>query len=375
MKKVSLDLQPCCGNRSGIGMYTFEIARRLVSDDTLSFSGNLFNLLGKQDGSEWRKAIALPLHECRYLPGKVYRLLGGLLPIGYQRLFGGKSDLTVFFNYLVPPCIRGKVITTIYDITYLRYPETVRARTLYNLRMRLKRSIARSDHILTISEFVRGELIELLHIPAEKISVIPCAAVFSEETAVLSAVEDKFDFHGPYILYVGTIEPRKNLTRLIHAFERLKEAQHIPHTLVLAGGSGWKNEEIYQAARSSPYTDAIRFTGYITEAEKTCLYRHADVFAFPSLYEGFGIPPLEAMHWGCPVVAANAASLPEVTGEAAVLADPFDETDLAAGLWRILSDADFAAMLAEKGKKRAEEYSWEDSAEKLKAVCRRVLNE
>ena len=374
-KQVVLDLQPCCGNRSGVGMYTYEIARRLVSDDTLSFSGNLFNLLGKQDGSEWRKAIALPLHECRCLPGKVYRLLGGLLPIGYQRLFGGRSDLTVFFNYIVPPHIKGKVITTVHDVTYLRYPETVRSRTLYSLRARLPHSIRRSDHILTVSEFTKRELTELLHIPPEKISVVPNAAVFSEEEAALADVEKKYGFHGPYILYVGTIEPRKNLVRLIHAFERLKAERHIPHMLVLAGGSGWKNEEIYQAARSSPYADAILFTGYITEAEKTCLYRHADVFVFPSLYEGFGIPPLEAMHWGCPVVAANTASLPEVTGDAAVLADRFDEADLAAGLWRVLSDAGFAAMLVEKGKKQAEKYSWEDSAEKLKEICRRVLNE
>ena len=374
-KRIVLDLQPCCGNRSGVGMYTFELARRLASDDTLSFSGNLFNRRGREDGSEWRREIALPLHECRWLPGRVYRLLGGLTPLPYQRFFGGESDLTVFFNYIVPPHIRGKVVTTIHDVTYLRYPETVRARTLYNLRLRLRRSVRRSDRIVTGSEFTKREMIELLHIPPEKISVVPNAAVFSDAEAALADVERKYGFDAPYILYVGTVEPRKNLVRLIRAFERLKAERSIPHTLVLAGGSGWKNEEIYQAARSSPYAGAIRFTGYITEAEKTCLYRHADVFAFPSLYEGFGIPPLEAMHWGCPVVAANAASLPEVVGDAAVLVDPLDEADLAAGLWRVLSDAGLAASLVEKGKRQAEKYSWEDSAEKLKEICRRVLNE
>lgn len=375
MKKVSLDLQPCGGNRSGIGMYTYEIAKRIRADEDLEFSGNLFNFMERHDHSQWISEMNIPVHQCRLLPYRIYRLMWEVFPLNYHRFFRGESDLTVFFNYLVPPRIKGKTITTVYDVTYIRYPETMKKITLYSLRWRLCRSIRRSDHILTISEFTKRELMELLKVPEKKISVIPCAATFSDAEVDFADVEQKYGFDDPYILYMGTIEPRKNLVRLIHAFERLKAEHPIPHTLVLAGGSGWKNEEIYQAAKESPYTDAIHFTGYLTEAEKTCLYRHADVFAFPSLYEGFGIPPLEAMHWGCPVVTANAASLPEVVGDAAVLVDPFDEADIASGLWRVLSDKDCAAALVEKGKRQAEKYSWEVSAEKLKEICRRVLNE
>ena len=375
MKRVSLDLQPCAGNRSGIGMYTYEIAKRVKSDNELEFSGNLFNFRNEHEHSQWISKINIPVYQCHLLPYHIYRLMWEVFPLDYRRLFSGKSDLTVFFNYLVPPRIKGKVITTVHDVTYLRYPETVKARTLYSLRWRLRRSIERSDHILTVSEFTKRELQQLLNIPEEKISVIPNAAVFSENAADFGDVSKKYGFDGPYILYVGTVEPRKNLVRLLHAFEQLKTERNIPHCLVLAGGNGWNNADIYQAAKDSKYADQIHFTGYVTEEEKSGLYRHADVFVFPSLYEGFGIPPLEAMHWGCPVVTSNAASLPEVVGDAAELVDPFDETDIARGIWNILSDEAYASELVDRGKRQAEKFTWEDSAKKLTEICRKVLNE
>ncbi len=145
--------------------------------------------------------------------------------------------------------------------------------------------------------------------------------------------------------------------------------------LVLAGGNGWQNEEIYQAARESRYGNDIIFTGYLTNEEKNCLYRHAALFVFPSLYEGFGMPPLEAMHWGCPVVTANTAPLPEACGDAAELVDPFKIESIANGIRRVYSDRQYADSLREKGCLQEKKFTWEASAQRLRDVCKEVLGE
>lgn len=370
--RVALELQPCCGKRSGIGVYTYELAKRLEARDGLAFEGNLFNFLRRNDNSVSLEGICIPLRECRLFPYGVYRRIWHVLPIPYQRLFPGSADLSVFFNYIVPPHISGKVITTIHDMTYLRFPETVEAKNLRRLRKGMSYSIKRSDHILTVSEFSKREIIELLGVPEEKISVVPNAAPMPQKGMEFASCAQKFGITGPYLFYVGNIEPRKNLARLIGAYAQLKREKGIPHQLVLAGGKGWGNEEIHQTASG---VEGVLFTGYLTEAEKATLYQNAEAFVFPSLYEGFGIPPLEAMSYGCPVVCANAASLPEVVGDAAELVDPLSEVDIARGIWRVLSDRERAAELVRRGYKQIKEYTWDASAEKLRQVCKAVLEE
>lgn len=371
---VVLELQPCCGSRSGIGTYTYEIARRLKDGDGLHFCGNLFNFFGKNDNRSSLEGIDMPISVFKSFPYGVYRRAWQFIPFRYETLFETPGDLTVFFNYVVPPRIRGKVITTVHDLTYLRYPETVDSRNLRRLKAGTKRSIEQSDRVLTVSEFSKREMVELLGVSEEKISVVPNAASYTDELTDFEELRRKYAITGPYILYVGTIEPRKNLIRLIKAFELLKSEHKLPHKLVLAGGSGWKNDEIFDAARSSPFSGDIIFTGYISGAEKNTLYKNASLFAFPSLYEGFGIPPLEAMHWGCPVVTADAASLPEVTGNASELVDPMSTESIADGIWRVLSDPAYADALTVNGKVRAKEYTWEASANRLTQICREVLN-
>lgn len=368
--KVALELQPCCGNRSGIGTYAYELARRLRDSDGLTFCGNLFNFLGRNDNSVSLAGIGMPIRESRLFPYGVYRRIWTVVPLRYDSLFPGRADLNIFFNYIAPPRVDGKIITTIHDLTYVRYPETVEKRNLRRLKHGMARSLERSDRILTISEFSRREIRELLGYPEEKISVVPCAPSTLRAPQNGEKATDRFGIRKPYILYVGTIEPRKNLVRLIHAFKLLKRENGIPHTLVLAGGRGWADQEIYKAANGAP---DVLFTGYVSEEEKSALYKGASVFAFPSLYEGFGIPPLEAMSLGCPVVCANAASLPEVTGGAAELVDHLDEASIAEGIWRVISDEAYAAELVRRGCERAKRYTWDASAEKLTDVCRTVL--
>ena len=236
-------------------------------------------------------------------------------------------------------------------------------------------SVKRSDKIVTVSHFSKQEIQKYLKVPEEKISVVYNAPSLTEGTADYDAVCKKYGIRGDYILFVGTIEPRKNVARLLRAFDLLKGDSKIPHQLVLAGGKGWQDEQIFQTFQSIKCSNDIVFTGYVSAEEKNTLYQNASAFVFPSIYEGFGIPPLEAMTWGCPVVCAEAASLPEVVGEAAELVDPLDEASIARGILRILSDHDYTSGLIQKGKLRAKEFSWERSAERLFAVCKEVLQQ
>lgn len=368
--RVALELQPCCGKRSGIGTYTYELAKRMQDRNGLEFCGNLFNFLGRNDNTAALKGVTIPVCESRIFPYGVYRRIWKAVPIPYQALFPGKTDLSIFFNYIVPPHISGKVINTVYDMTYLRFPETMDAKNRRRLQSGMAYSVERSDHILTISEFSKQEIMELLNVPEERISVIPCAPSLSGEAVDFEACAAKFGLSKPYILYVGTIEPRKNLVRLLKAFKYLKQKENIPHQLVLAGGKGWANEEIYQAA--SPMEDVL-FTGYLSEGEKYSLYKNAAAFVFPSLYEGFGIPPLEAMTFGCPVICADAASLPEAVGDAAELVNPLDEIGIAQGIWNVLSNLARAEELRQLGYEQAKKYTWTASADRLTDVCKAVL--
>lgn len=373
MKKVALELQPCCGKRSGIGVYTYELARRLKNRDSLEFCGNLFNFGGRNDNSESLNGITMPIRESRLFPYGVYRRSWNFLPLSYESLFPEKTDLTLFFNYIVPPKVPGKVMTVIHDLTYLRYPETMEKRNLRRIHKGIGYSVRRSDHVLTISQFSKREMAVRLGIPEEKISVVYPAPSVSEARADFKECSRKWSLARPYLLYVGTIEPRKNLSRLLRAFDLLKNREGIPHQLVLAGGRGWQDEEIMQTAKAITNARSVIFTGYLSDGEKNTLYQNADVFVFPSLYEGFGIPPLEAMSFGCPVVCSNAASLPEVVGETARLIDPLDERDIAQGIWDVLSNKEYASRLVTAGYRQSKKYTWDESAEKLTGICASVL--
>ena len=375
VKQVALELQPCCGSRSGIGVYTYELATRLRDVDGMTFRGNLFNFLGRNDNRAALEGIDMPITQRHVFPYGVYRRVWNWLPIPYSMFFPEQADLTVFFNYIVPPRISGRVITTVCDMTYLRCPETMNKRNLKRIRDDIEYSVKRSSRVVTISEFSKREIVELLDVPEEKVRVVPSAPNISEDIIAFEDVKAKFGIERPYILYMGNLEPRKNLVRLLEAFARLKAERGVPHRLVLAGARGWNNEDFDRALAGHPNREDIVLTGYVTSAEKNALYRFADVFVFPSLYEGFGIPPLEAMHWGCPVVAADAASLPEVVGDAAKLVDPLDPESIAEGLWRVLDDREYARRLRDAGLRQAKKYTWDDSARRLLAVCAEVLNE
>lgn len=370
--EVALELQPCCGIRTGIGLYTYELAKRLASDDTMKFQGNIFNFLNRNHNEASLQGISMKISTNRTMPYGVYRRLWHFLPSSYSCFFD-KTDITHFFNYIVPPRVSGKIISTIHDMGYVRFPETLDDKNLKRITKGIQSSIARSDKLVTVSEFSKREIISLLGIPEEKVVIIYPAPSLSPEMEDFQTLCRKFPIDSPYILYTGTIEPRKNISLLIKAYERLKKEVGISHKLVLVGGKGWKSDDIYQQISNSPVTEHIILTGYVSSEEKNAFYQNASVFIFPSLYEGFGMPLVEAMVHGVPVVGSNVASLPEVVGEAGLLVSPTDEIALVQAIHTILTNQNLADSFIEKGYKQAKKFTWEQSASKLKELYKGMV--
>lgn len=361
--KVGLELQPCCWSRSGIGTYTYEIAKRLENTDSVEFCGNVFQPFWKQD-QDSLKGIRMPIRHNRLLSYGVYRRMWQYCPWDYQDIFGPEVDVSVFFNFIVPPKIRGKVVTTVHDLTFLRYPETMKQSNYNHFNAGLARSVARSDTIITVSEFTKRELQELMDVPEEKIKVVYSApSMHGNAIADYAQVATQYGITKEYLLFVGTVEPRKNLYRLLKAYDRLKTEKKIDQQLVLAGGNGWENAEIYTLVSNLNHKEDIIFTGFVDGATKNALYRNAKAFVFPSIYEGFGIPPLEAMAHDCPVICAEVASLPEVVGDAAYYVDPFDEDSIAQGILMVLEQEDLREILIARGREQTQKFNWARTGE------------
>lgn len=311
------------------------------------------------------------LHPARFSP-LVYRMMTNFVPLPYRAFHGAWADLTHFFNYIVPPFVHGKTVATVHDMVLHAYPETMHTRTRVLLRIGLKRSMQRADRIVTDSEFSRTEIIKYYPDMAEKIRVVPCGVDCTRFSPASAQEIEKARVihHLPkrYFLYLGTLEPRKNLVRLIRAYALLRTKYPDAPELVLAGGKGWQYEKIFQAAAAPDVRGHIIFPSYIPPEHMSAVYSGALAFVFPSLYEGFGMPPLEAMACGCPVLTSNAASLPEAVGNAALLCNPMKIKAIARGMELLLTRENLRNMLIARGFCRAKEMSWEAAADKLYQV-------
>jgi len=314
-----------------------------------------------------------------HFSGYIYRASSAFLPVPYSAFFGKNDDITHFFNYIVPPHVHGRTVATVHDMVYKAFPETVRARTKYMLDSGLKKSMERADIIVTDSEFSKSEIIRYFPKHQDKIRVVPCGTDLSRfrpssNSERIAKVKKNLSIDGDYFLYLGTIEPRKNLERLITAYsifaERLKEN---PPKLVLAGGKGWLYDSIFQKVKDLKLQEKVIFTKYVPSSYMKYLMSGAIAFVFPSIYEGFGMPPLEAMACGTPVLVSNRASLPEVTGDCAVICDAFSPEDMAEGLFSLYSDCNLRKDLRKRGLERAEMFTWEKSAEKLYNVYKELF--
>jgi glycosyltransferase involved in cell wall biosynthesis len=280
-------------------------------------------------------------------------------------------------DFVLPPVSRALSVLTVHDLAFLLYPECAEANLRAYLERAVPRSARRADFIVADSENTRNDVICLLGVPPEKVAVVPGGVEASfrpvEDPARLTELRDRLRLGAaPFILSVGLIEPRKNLPVLFDAYRALRDRKQLPHLLVVAGNRGWLSADTIEHAQRSPYRDDIRFVGFVSEGDLPVLYSAAAAFAFPSLYEGFGLPPLEAMACGTPTVVSRASSLPEVAGDAALQVDPRDVEELAAALELLVLDDLLRADLRARGLQRARDFSWPAAARKQLDVYERL---
>jgi len=280
-----------------------------------------------------------------------------------------KPDLLFAPDFVLPPrhvANRVKRVVTVHDIVPALFPHLADMRTWYAFRTQVRASIASADLVLTDSEASARDIRRWAKLADEKVVPVHLAADDVSETPAprdaRRRIEAEFGLTEPFLLFVGTIEPRKNLSGLIHAFAAAQRMKNIPHRLVVLGKRGWRCADVYRLPERLGVGGKVKFLGYVPREELLNFYAAADALIYPSFYEGFGLPVLEAMTCGTPVVASNRGALPEIANGAALLVEPCDIGDMAEAILRIIADSDLRRRLRSRGLERAREFSWEKTA-------------
>ena len=302
------------------------------------------------------------------------------LPLPVE-LITGPVDVFHSPDFTLPPVWRARTVLTVHDLSFLRVPECFTGALRRYLEQVVPRSVRRADQVIADSESTKRDLVELLGTPAGKVTVIysgvePRFRPIADQST-LEAVRRRYNLPERFILSVGTLQPRKNFITLIEAFSRLKledggwRLEDGGLKLVIVGGRGWLYEEIFSRVEALGLQGEVLFPGFVADEHLPVLYNLAEVFALPSLYEGFGLPPLEAMACGTPVVTSNASSLPEVVGDAGLMVEPMDVEGLAAAIGCVLEDGDLRREMVQRGLARAREFTWGRAARQLLEVYTR----
>lgn len=284
-------------------------------------------------------------------------------------------------NRRLPMTSSCPTVGTVHDFSSLHVQGKYDPARMFYITKVLPALIRRLTRVITVSESSKRDIVQYAQVPEHRVVVTPEAvdhqtffAGDSEESR--QRIRTKYELEHPYILYVSRIEhPGKNHVRLIRAFERLKQTRDLPHRLVLAGSDWGRAEEVHRVANESSVVDQIVFTGFVPSGDLPDLYRAADLFVFPSLYEGFGLPILEAMASGTPTTCANISSLPEVAGQAAIMFDPYDEEEITHSMDQLLSDAQQADLYRQRGLTRSQQFNWTATAKQTLGVIETAAEE
>lgn len=286
------------------------------------------------------------------------------------QLYCSRPDVFLSGHPVLPVLCPHPSLVVVYDLTPLVHKDAYSTRFRFTFGFWVRHAVKRADKIITISQSTKNDLINLLKVKAEKISVIYPGyddVIFtpSSDQSRIQAVLQRYGIVGSYILYVGSLEPKKNIRRLIEAFASLKRHGRVTHKLVITGKRVWGDEIIFQEVTRNGLEGQVIFTGYMPLEDIPLLVSGADAFVFPSLHEGFGIPPLEAMACGTPVITSSVASLPEVVGDAGLLVNPYSVDEIAEAIYRVVSDKNLQEQMRRNGLKRAKMFSWEMAAREI----------
>jgi len=356
-------------NYSGVSQYTANLLSAILDLDKDNEYRLFYNSWRNLDTrlALWQRPNSRVIG--RHYPNKLFNYIlqkGLAWPKLDQALGGVDLFFSPHFNFSALSS-RTKKIITVHDLSFLRYPEFFsRRKNFWHRALKVKKILRAADRIIAVSESTKSDIVELIGAAPEKVRVIYSGNNLSGKRPSepeISAWRKTKNITGRFILSLGTIEPRKNIAGLIEAFNSLKDqGAYSDIKLVLAGARGWKNQSVAEAFKASPYQEDIIFLGYVSPAEQAILYASAEVFVYPSFYEGFGFPPLEAMSYGRPVICSNNSSLPEVVGEAGLMINPDQPAEISAAWRLILDDENLRNRLKEKGLARAKLFSWPKAA-------------
>ena len=364
--RITIDYTPALRQGAGIGRYTRELVAGLAEVDhdneyTLFCAGQP-PAEAQWPGNFATKSSSIP---ARWLTVTWHRLH---LPLAAEQIVGD-CDIFHSTDFTLPPLRDARGVVTVHDLSFLRVPQCADPKLRTFLEQETPRAIGRASRVLADSENTRRDLVELLQTPPEKISVVPPGVNQNfrpvRDTVHLAEVRSRYNLPEWFILSVGTLEPRKNFPRLIMAYAQWRRQTGLPHALVIAGGKGWLYQDIFDQVDREGLGEHVRFPGFVADADLPALYTLADLFVFPSLYEGFGIPPLEAMACGTPVVASDNSSLPEALGAAALRVNAEDVDGLADAMARVLGNANLRVRLSDLGRAQATRFTWRTAAYKL----------
>jgi glycosyltransferase involved in cell wall biosynthesis len=374
--RIGLDYTAAVSQRAGIGRYTRGLVAalsQLGGDDTFVL------MVAGQDGDDDVTSDFDDNFLVRRLPlsQRLWTILWHRLRVPLPiDLLTGSVDVFHSPDYVLPPLRRGKKLVTIHDLSFLRYPEGAEPSLRRYLSTAVPRSVDKADLILADSESTRRDVVELLGVPLSKVEVLYPGVDEAfrpvEDSRALAEMRELYRLSRPFLLTVGTLEPRKNIVALLEAYAELRRGKDFDHQLVIAGGLGWRYEGIFSRVAELSLEESVSFLNYVPDEHLPALYSLADALVFPSLYEGFGLPPLEAMACGTPVVTSNGSSLPEVIGDAGLMVAAEDSGALADAIRRLLEDSDLRQELVGKGMSRAARFSWQDSGERLIGIYRRL---
>ncbi|GAB1420971.1 glycosyltransferase family 1 protein [Anaerolineales bacterium] len=376
MSTITIDYTAAYEQGGGIGRYVRELVNALAKTPQYHYKLFVSGTNGRDlpdlsnSAFEWKSTLISSVWLARF-----WHRLHLPLPIEY---FCGNTDLFHATDFVLPPTkSTTKTILTVHDLSFVRVPETASPALKSYLDYVVPRSIKAANHILADSQATKEDLMEIYKTPEEKISVLLSGIDESFEPitdirTIQSIKEQYLIPNKPYLFTVGTVQPRKNYSRVIHALANLRKQGH-DLILVIAGGKGWLEDEMHYTIHETHMDDYVFLIGYADDEDLSALYSGSECVVFPSLYEGFGFPVLEAMACGKPVITSNISSLPEVAGDAAIMIDPYDVNALTKAIIDIIENTSLREDMIQRGFQHLQNFSWSKSADQLQNLYTRIL--